>query len=928
MILKRIQSKKLLSLLLAAIMLFLMLPLTVFAETVSCDFTIAFTDGTVPVENTDYTFSNGVLTIKTSTPVTVGMAAGVTTTEQVIVIDTTNASADVTLDKIVIDTASKYYAMQIEGGNPCKLTLKGTSSLKNTYSYGSAIRTYDRGTSVTITADNGSLAVFNTGSNGAIVSEGKGDLTVDGNAVLTVESQNHVGINSCGMITVKGKANVTVTAKKDAIVAGNDSNSGIRIGENAVVTVLGGESGINGDGVYGQTIVISGNAKVTVSGTTDKGIENSYGAITIQDSAVVSVTGGKFGIFNNYYEQPLTISGKAQVTLTDNTSFGIKNDGTITISDDVILNVSGTKEGVYSADGSVTITGKAQIKVKDCSSWGILGSKNGLIISDNVKITAENAGSALKTGSKDTSNILISNNVEINITGGEDGIMHSGKAGTTFVIKDNVKISITDIEDDAIYSSNAKATICDDVQITVDGCATGIYNGADDDQTFDIKGNAKVLIDKTSDVAIDGYGTLSVSGNAVLKHTNGAANEYGSENDIIVSENGAVTLTSVDKKVLYGSYTVIPATGKYYKVTTGSNAENATSIYYNTEKTEKGKSSWYYFNAVSSDTMPAPTPTASFTATGDNSGTLTGVTSDMEYSVDGGTIWKAITGTTMDITDVTTENGIKVYQKGDGSTTSNSDIQTIAVTQPDMPESLSSTDCTTRENNNGSIDGVDDTMEYRKEGETVWTSIEDTEITGLSSGTYYIRYKADGTALASPAEEITIILDMITIETNELTQYSNGFLNGEGTSDDISLINEYIELADRLLNSDNLNEMQISAVEDSKETLKDALERIAETADKIKAVTDKAAEYDPTTVTSDDKEAITILIEEIAVLIEGQNTTASEKTALKQTKEEAEALIKVLDNVAGATSTENTEAAQDITSETVTPETLKKLKRT
>lgn len=607
-------NKKVTSIMLVAALVFSVMPWSALkasaagAVTIG-DFTIEAADGiTTLTEGTDYSYSKTELTITTTKPIILGMKSGVTTTANTVVVSTANGVADVTLDNISIDNAEKYYALQIEDGNPCTLRLQGTSTIKNTYGSGSAIRTFDKGTSVNITAvdANGKLNVTNTGSNGAIYASGKGNLTVDGYAVLNVNSENHVGINECGLTTIKGNANVTVAAKKDAIICGSDNASGIVIDENAQVTVTKGESGMNASGVYGQNILIGGNAKVTVSGISDKGIENAYGAITIKDNAIISVTGGDFGIFNNYYEKPLNITDNVQVTLTDNAEFGIKNDGTITISDRVKINISGTDEGIYSADGSINISGNADITVKNCDSWGILGSAQGLKISDDVKITAENAGSALRTGSKDTSNIEISGNVVINITGGDDGIQHSGKVGTTFVIKDNVKINITNIKDDAIYSSNAKTTIGDNVEIKVDGCATGIYNGAADDQPFELKGNAKVSIDKTTDTAIDGYGTLSVSGNAVLKHTNGASKEYGSENDIVVSENGEVTISAVDKKVLYGTYKVIPNAGKVFEVKTGKDEASAEATYYNTEKSEEGKSTWYYFYAKSRDIVAAP----------------------------------------------------------------------------------------------------------------------------------------------------------------------------------------------------------------------------------------------------------------------------------------------------------------------------------
>ena len=81
-----------------------------------------------------------------------------------------------------------------------------------------------------------------------------------------------------------------------------------------------------------------------------------------------------------------------------------------------------------------------------------------------------------------------------------------------------------------------------------------------------------------------------------------------------------------------------------------------------------------------------PTPSATFTAAGTDSGTLSNVTSGMEYSLDSGSTWVAISDTTVSITSgVTTTNGIQVKKPGNGTTTVDSDAQTIAVTKAETP---------------------------------------------------------------------------------------------------------------------------------------------------------------------------------------------------------------------------------------------------
>lgn len=151
-----------------------------------------------------------------------------------------------------------------------------------------------------------------------------------------------------------------------------------------------------------------------------------------------------------------------------------------------------------------------------------------------------------------------------------------------------------------------------------------------------------------------------------------------------------------------------------------------------------------------------PTPSAGFAANSDSSGILTAVENGMSYSVDGGATWRAVSGTQAEITDVTADHDVKVKRIGDGTTTEDSDIQIIDVTQTAAPSGLAGTACTNKEQNDGKILGVNHTMEYKPASESNWKAVAGTELTGLQNGTYRVRVKADGTALASPAAEVAV----------------------------------------------------------------------------------------------------------------------------------------------------------------------------
>ena len=151
------------------------------------------------------------------------------------------------------------------------------------------------------------------------------------------------------------------------------------------------------------------------------------------------------------------------------------------------------------------------------------------------------------------------------------------------------------------------------------------------------------------------------------------------------------------------------------------------------------------------------TPSATFTATGNSTGTLTNVTAGMKYSTDGGTSWTDVpaASTSVDLTGLSACT-IKVVKKGNGTTTSDSDAQTITVTKAETPTTVGKTDCTTISNNDGTLTNVTDKMEYKKSDASVWIDITGTTVTGLANGTYDVRVQANGTVLASGAQSVTI----------------------------------------------------------------------------------------------------------------------------------------------------------------------------
>ena len=146
----------------------------------------------------------------------------------------------------------------------------------------------------------------------------------------------------------------------------------------------------------------------------------------------------------------------------------------------------------------------------------------------------------------------------------------------------------------------------------------------------------------------------------------------------------------------------------------------------------------------------AEKPNATFTATDANTGTLSGVTIGMKYKIGNGG-WNEISSNEKISLNDLSACTISVMQRGGEKL--DSETQTITVIKPDEP-TASARNCIN--GNDGKLTGVDDTMEYRSSGAGSWTAIDSDEVTGLAAGSYEVRYKANGTALASAPQTVTI----------------------------------------------------------------------------------------------------------------------------------------------------------------------------
>ncbi len=184
--------------------------------------------------------------------------------------------------------------------------------------------------------------------------------------------------------------------------------------------------------------------------------------------------------------------------------------------------------------------------------------------------------------------------------------------------------------------------------------------------------------------------------------------------------------------------------------------------------------------AAANITLTAPTaktkeatPTAVFTANGTDSGKLTGIAAGMKYRINGGA-WMDITATEANLTGLSACT-ITIMKSGNGTTTLDSDEQTITVTKAAKP-ALTPT-LLTLAGGKGSIPTTA-MHEFSTDG-AAWTPCTGaTE--NLDTGKYYVRVKANGTQLASETQEIDIFL------------YGDANGDGKVDIDDLTRLRKYI----------------------------------------------------------------------------------------------------------------------------------------
>ena len=255
-------------------------------------------------------------------PVIVQSNSETPTTNTVTIKAEENATANVTLDGVNIDTRGTHKAaVEIQGEGDVVIELDGSNTVQSGWERAGVEKNTSDPWGTNPGSGNGNLTITDE-------NETHGSLKATGGSTGAGIGGGHD--RSGSNITITGNAEVTAQGGYSAAgIGGGDDNDGrnITISGNAEVIAIGGGLGAGigggsacGDGSY---ITIEGNAKVTAKGgNTAAGIgggECCDGSnITITGSAEVTATGGSMGAgigggAGCTGSENITVSGDAQV---------------------------------------------------------------------------------------------------------------------------------------------------------------------------------------------------------------------------------------------------------------------------------------------------------------------------------------------------------------------------------------------------------------------------------------------------------------------------------------------------------------------------------------------------------------------------------------------------------------------------------------
>lgn len=691
------------------------------------------------------------------------------------VVTVNGVAITIIMDKVTIDrssAASQYYsdpcAFLLENGANVTLDPEGTNTLKS--GYHSAGLQVSTGNTLTIDGTGTLTAVaysYGQVSSGAGIGGGYGCYTYDyyaGGFVM-------ISDGSAGTICIKnGTVNATAALCSAGIGAGIGGSGGSITIEGGTVTATGGESGAGigcgvtngGVAVNGGNIAIKGGTVTATGGKGSAGIgggeQSCGGTINISGGTVQAIGGaGESWGAGPGIGSAMNASGSDSITIGGSANVIAASPGS-SFSTDAIRSISGAFSGT-----ALMVTFPSQQTSKP------LAIKNGTSDIGTVSPTYESVAFTAAAGN---AYHLYAGSEPVFQSDGTEGFSVSG-SGLTAYTDVFCKYTVS-FDSNGGSGTFASQSVKPGVQAaepadkpTRDGYNfSGWYTDRAATHKFDFSRGITDSItlyagwslaapsvngqpaDVTGKTYADGSSyTLSVSASHPLSSATLSYQWYKE------AEAGTASPSSDAKAGTDSSLTVssVADSGYYYCVVSASLDGNSSSAQSSAAQVAIG-------NVAQAEIANDITITFS-DAVSDNSGTLSGVTTAMEYSTDKGNSWTACGSNSFTVTGISASNDIWVRYAPKANYDA-SPSRTVDIVQAAAPDIYGVNPSTI--GGKGRITGVNTTMEYKKSTDSSWTSITSELLTDSSLSdlavdtTYDVRVKASGAVLASPAGEIAI----------------------------------------------------------------------------------------------------------------------------------------------------------------------------
>ncbi len=571
------------------------------------------------------------------------------------------------------------------------------------------------GYDITIDLNGQTMANDNSGTENVIRKIGNGKLTIKdssgGSGKITRPKGSGPAIlnESTGEIIIEGGRIDSVYAS--AIVSNNGP-----------VTFKGGEI-LNTDGIGIQC----DNSTVTIEGGDINSTGNSKTTISAN---IINVSGGM--VQNGSYQGSTLVgntisvsSGTVKTGTPDGYAIKGNDDATITLTGGTTQNISwsgtgiainpGTRGTIRIPSGTVTVIGDAMAMLQALD----LSGYSNVVISGNT------------TSADDTGLVVIT-------------------LGALEAELDQYKYVLFEPGTGLTKEPMPEAVF------TATGPREGTLSGLSAGLKCYILDRGMYPVDSSENISLS---NLEPGNILLVRKGNGTTTADSDAQTITITKAATPTLTATQPSVIGGSGSIPMTSAHEYSTNGGSswcNASGAATLAAGT----------YLVRVKSAGTMLAsenqiitltaftvtkePMPEATFTATGPRNGTLSGLTAGLKCYIEGRGWHPIDSSANIPLSNLEPGN-ILLVRKGNGTTTADSDAQTITVTKAATP-TLTATQPSVI-GGNGSIP-MTTAHEYCTYGGSSWSNASGAAT--LAAGTYLVRVKAAGTMLASENQSITL----------------------------------------------------------------------------------------------------------------------------------------------------------------------------